>query len=246
MKIFLSILCCISFLFGASNIQEEIANNFGYNTNVHHDFDPLSGYNKIMTNINDKFYMDILFPIAKGYKRVIPLPARTSVSNFFNNLLFPVRFVNNILQFKFKNSIDECERFIINSTIGIGGLFDVAGNKFKIHPHYEDFGLTLGHYGIGEGFYIVWPLIGPSDLRDSIGMIADGYINPAIYIKNRAYNIIETKDESYELNSFHTLNKTSFDYKKYESLKAGNVLLYPVLKETYEAYRKKLIREGKK
>ncbi len=245
MKFFLSILCCISFLFGAPNIQDEIANNFACNTNIHHDFDPLSGYNKIMTNINDKFYMDILFPIAKGYKRVIPLAARNSVSNFFNNLFFPVRFINNILQLKFKNSVDECKRFVINSTIGIGGLFDVAGNKFKIYPHYEDFGLTLGHYGIGEGFYIVWPLIGPSDLRDSIGMIADAYINPEIYIKNRVYNIIDTKDESYELNAFHTLNKTSFNYKKYESLKAGNVLLYPVLKETYEAYRKKLIKEGK-
>ncbi len=229
----------------ASNVQDDIADSFDseYTQQVKHDFDPLSGYNKIMTNINDKFYMHILFPVAKGYKKVVPKPARESVSNFFQNIFFPVRFVNNLLQFKFKNSFEELERFVINSTIGIAGLFDVAGNKMKIYAHNEDFGQTLGYYGIGGGFYIVLPILGPSNLRDTVGLVADSFIDPKIYIDNRDYNLVDDDTQSFGVNSFNVINRASFDYRKYEAIKKGNVVLYPVLKDLYEKHRNKLIRE---
>ena len=229
----------------ASNVQDDIADSFDseYTQQVKHDFDPLSGYNKIMTNINDKFYTHILFPVAKGYKKVVPKPARESVSNFFQNIFFPVRFVNNLLQFKFKNSFEELERFVINSTIGIAGLFDVAGNKMKIYAHNEDFGQTLGYYGIGGGFYIVLPILGPSNLRDTVGLVADSFIDPKIYIDNRDYNLVDDDAQSFGVNSFNVINRASFDYRKYEAIKKGNVVLYPVLKDLYEKHRNKLIRE---
>ena len=245
MKFILSILCCITFVVAASNTQDDIADSFDseYTQQVKQDFDPLSGYNKIMTNINDKFYTHILFPVAKGYKKIIPKPARKSVSNFFHNLFFPVRFVNNLLQFKFKNSFEELERFVINSTIGIAGLFDVAGDKMKIYPHNEDLGQTLGYYGIGGGFYIVLPILGPSNLRDTVGLIGDMFIDPKIYVDDRGYNLVDDDAQSFGVSSFNVINRASFDYKKYEAIKKGNVVLYPVLKDLYEKHRNKMIKE---
>ena len=245
MKFILSMLCCITFVMAASNVQDDIADSFDseYTQQTKHDFDPLSGYNKMMTNINDKFYTHILFPVAKGYKKIVPKPARESVSNFFHNLFFPVRFVNNLLQFKFKNSFEEVERFVINSTVGVAGLFDVAAKKMKIYPHNEDLGQTLGYYGLGGGFHIVLPLLGPSNLRDTVGLVGDMYLDPKIYVDDRGYNLTDNDTESFAVGSFNVINRASFDYKKYEAIKKGNVVLYPVLKELYEKHRDKLIRE---
>jgi phospholipid-binding lipoprotein MlaA len=244
MKFFLSILCFALVVF-ASNVQDDIANSFDneYTQQTKKDFDPLSGYNNFMTNVNDKFYMHILFPVAKGYEKITPKPVRESVSNFFHNLFFPVRFTNNILQLKFKNSFEELERFTINSTVGVAGLFDIAAKKMKIYPHEEDFGQTLGFYGLGGGFHIVLPILGQSNLRDTVGLVGDWYLDPKIYIQNRGYNLTDNGTESFGASSFNVINRTSFDYKKYEAIKKGNVLLYPVLKDLYEKHRNKLIKE---
>ncbi len=245
MRWILSCLLLVSIVFASSNIEDNIANSFNatFVKKQKKDFDPLKKYNVLMTNLNDKFYTYILFPVAKGYKKIIPTVARNSVSNFFNNLLFPIRLVNNLLQFKFKNSWQEGERFILNSTIGIAGLFDIAKNQFKISPHDEDFGQTLGYYGLGGGFYIVWPILGPSNLRDSVGFVADSFINPVIYISGRDYNVLHSDAEAYDVEGFSIINKTSFNYKKYEAIKKGNVVLYPILKDLYEKHREKLIKE---
>ncbi len=244
-KIFVVILLVFSFLRASSDVEDSIADSFDNEFKIQkkEDFDPLKGYNVIMTNVNDKFYTYILFPIAKGYKKVVPTPARSSVSNFFNNLLFPVRFVNNLLQFKIRNSFEEMQRFILNSTVGVAGLFDVATDRFHLKEHDEDFGQTLGYYGMGGGFYIVWPILGPSNLRDSVGFVADYFIDPKVYISQRDYNIPNNSDESFAIGGLNVINKTSFDYKKYEAIKQGNVVLYPVLKDLYEKHRKKLIKE---
>ncbi len=245
MKIFILIFLSSMLLFASPDVKDDLADSFDneYTTQTKKEFDPLKGYNIIMTNINDKFYTHILFPIAKGYKKITPKPFRESISNFFANLLFPVRFVNNLLQFKLKNSFEECERFVINSTLGIVGLFDVAKDKMKIYPHNEDFGQTLGYYGLGGGFPIVLPILGESNLRDTVGLVADWYLDPKMYVKNRGYNLTNSDLKSFGINSFNVINKTSFDYEKYEAIKKGNVVLYPVLKDFYENYRDKLIKE---
>ncbi|MBR4747063.1 MAG: VacJ family lipoprotein, partial [Desulfovibrio sp.] len=106
------------------------------------------------------------------------------ISNVFRNLLFPMRFINNLLQFRFKEAGVEFGRFIVNSTAGLGGLVDIAKHKktiVPVHPEGEDFGQTLGRWGFGHGFYIVWPFIGPSSVRETFGRAGDYFLYPAFW-----------------------------------------------------------------
>ncbi len=194
-------------------------------------FDPLNGYNKAMTNFNDVFYTKLLIPTAKGYKAVLPQSVRICISNFFENLLFPVRFSNNLLQLKLKNSARELLRFSVNSTFGILGLFNVA----KIKTHDEDFGQTLGYYGLGSGFHVVLPFLGPSNFRDIVGLGVDAFADP-IYIYNDRY-------KSLGLKSYDIINNRSLHIGEYESLKKDALILYPFLRDLYETKREKLIKE---
>ena len=198
-------------------------------------FDPLSGYNRIMTSVNDKFYFWLLKPIANGYKKIVPLSARRSVTRFFNNLIFPVRFVNNVLQLKLKRAGIELSRFAINTTVGILGFGDPAKNWFNLAAYPEDFGQTLGHYGLGGGFHIVLPLLGPSNLRDVVGLVPDYFMDPVSYIKKG--------EEELAVKSYNELNETSLHIGEYESVKKDALDLYPFLREAYEQNRKKKIKE---
>ncbi|MBE9503885.1 MAG: VacJ family lipoprotein [Proteobacteria bacterium] len=198
-------------------------------------FDPLSGYNRIMTSVNDKFYFWLLKPVANGYKKVVPLSARRSVTRFFNNLLFPLRFVNNVLQLKFKRAGIELTRFGVNTTVGILGLGDPAKNWFNLEAYPEDFGQTLGHYGLGGGFHIVLPLLGPSNLRDVVGLVPDYFMDPVSYIKKA--------EEELAVKSFNILNEASHHIGEYESIKKDALDLYPFLRDAYEQNRKKKVRE---
>ncbi|MGC9351073.1 MAG: MlaA family lipoprotein, partial [Sulfurovum sp.] len=146
--------------------------------------DPLSGYNRVMTSFNDKVMIYLINPVAEAYAFILPQPARIGVSNAIDNIQFPIRFANNLLQLKFKNSSDELKRFIVNSTIGLGGLMDPATKYMNIPAHDEDFGQTLGHYGAGSGFHIVLPFFGPSNVRDLLGLTADAYLSPIVYMEN--------------------------------------------------------------
>ncbi len=207
------------------------------------EVDPLSGYNRVMTNFNDKFYTNILEPTAKAYKAVMPKPIRKGLANAFDNLMYPIRLLNNLLQLKFKNSFLETQRFLLNSTIGLGGLVDVANDNFHIKQHQEDFGQTLGFYGAGGGFYIVWPILGPSNVRDTIGMITDGLINPMTYIENRGYNFFDNSTESLGVKAGEIVDYSSLHIGEYEELKKDAIDLYPFLKNVYEQRRKKQISE---
>ncbi len=207
------------------------------------EIDPLSGYNRVMTNFNDFFYTDILEPTAKAYKIVLPKPIRKGMANIFDNLMYPMRLLNNLLQLKFKNSYLETQRFLLNSTIGIAGFMDVANDNFHIKQHQEDFGQTLGYYGIKSGFHIVWPILGPSNLRDSVGLLTDGIINPMSYMANRGYNLFDNSTESFGVTIGHAINYSSLHVGEYEKLKKDAIDLYPFLKNIYEQRRKKQISE---
>ena len=197
-------------------------------------FDPLSGYNRIMTHANDFIYVNMLTPVAKGYAYVVPKTARTMVSNFFDNLLFPVRFVNNLLQFKFQNAGEETLRFLANTIIGFGGLTDGA-KYYNLKPHDEDFGQTLGYWGLGSGFHIVWPLIGPSNLRDTGGMVGDYFADPISYVDPILL--------STGIKSYRAFNNFSQGPTAYEKLRKDAIDLYPFLRDAYEQRRDKLIKE---
>ena len=216
-------------------------------------FDPLSGYNRGMTGFNDGFYVFVLDPVARGYRWVLPGTARRGVKNFFHNLLFPLRFVNNALQLKATNAGEEFLRFSINSTIGILGFWDPAKEWFGLEAHEEDFGQTLGYYGVGGGFHVVLPLLGPSNLRDMFSLYPDLQMDPVNYVENRPYNFPKQEGEylgvsrqtlqAIDLTLLKTVNTESLRIGQYENLKKDAIELYPFLRDVYEQNRAKLIRE---
>ena len=222
----------------ASEFEAEFAKSENANT-----FDPLSDYNRVMTGFNDTFYTKVVFPVARGYEDVVHEEARLSLSRFFDNLQFPIRFTNNLLQLKFQNSADELARFMVNSTLGVLGLYDPAKEWYGLEAHKEDFGQTLGHYGVGGGFHIVLPFFGPSNLRDTLSMVPDWYIDPTIHWDGRCHNLVDNYGEGVMVKSMYILNESSFEYPKYESLKKDAIDLYPFFKNIYEQSRQKAIEE---
>ena len=139
--------------------------------------DPWEGFNRAMFNFNDALDRAIVKPVAQGYRYVMPDIAERGVHNFFENLGDVVTMVNNLLQLKPVEAVQDLSRVVINTTIGIGGLIDVA-SAMDIPKHDEDFGQTLGAWGLDSGPYLVLPLLGPSSLRDGVGRIPDSMIDP--------------------------------------------------------------------
>jgi phospholipid-binding lipoprotein MlaA len=122
-------------------------------------------------------------PVARGYQKVVPSPVRTSVSNFMDNLFYPITMVNDLLQLKFTGFGQDTGRFLLNTTVGIGGLFDPA-TKVGLDKHEEDLGQTFGYWGVKPGPYLMIPILGPSDVRDGVGKIGDGFLSPLSYVNN--------------------------------------------------------------
>ena len=150
--------------------------------------DPFEPVNRGIYQFNEGVDNAILKPVAQGYRFAIPQFIRSSVSNFFSNLNDVVVALNNLLQGKFTTAYSDLGRVAINSTIGVLGLFDVA-SEAGIEKHDEDFGQTLGRWGVGDGPYLVLPFFGPSNVRDGVGRIADHYSDPVTYVDNmRARN----------------------------------------------------------
>lgn len=139
-------------------------------------YDPLEKLNRKIYAFNDAFDRYLLRPVTRVYHKA-PEPARASVGNFLTNLLMPISIFNSLLQGKVDNTLATTSNFLINSTVGIFGLFNIAGRK-GIYYNREDFGQTLGRYKVSDGPYLVLPFFGPSTLRDLGGMGVDGAINP--------------------------------------------------------------------
>jgi phospholipid-binding lipoprotein MlaA len=194
--------------------------------------DPFRSYNVVVTNFNDKFYIYVFDPVARGYNYVASEDVRKSIKNFFHNLTYPIRLINNVLQGKFANAGEETGRFIVNSTVGLLGFFDPAKNYLDLQPHNEDFGQTLGYWGVGGGYHIVLPFLGPSNMRDMFSMYPDTLSNPSSY-----------HDDTLMISIYKRLNNGSLKLGEYENLKKDAVALYPFLKDVYEQHRKKLIKE---
>lgn len=139
--------------------------------------DPIEGYNRAMFSFNETVDKAVIKPVAQGYNYVTPQPVQTGVSNFFGNLADIWTSVNNLLQGKPGDALSDAGRVLINSTVGILGLFDVA-TPMGLEKHEEDFGQTLGRWGVGDGAYVVLPILGPRTVRDTVGLAADIYTDP--------------------------------------------------------------------
>jgi len=198
--------------------------------------DPLEPLNRLFFGLNDRFYFLVLKPVAQGYNFVVPEFVRVRVRNAFQNITMPVRFVNSLLQLKMKAAGIELARFLMNSTIGFGGLFDLASRNPNLPAQDADFGQTLGIYGIGEGFYIVLPLLGPSSVRDGVGRAGDTFLNPVNYVTPFFWDAVSI--DAYEL-----LNRTSLRIGEYEDFKESAVDPYTAMKNAYIEHRRHKIKE---
>lgn len=145
--------------------------------------DPWERVNRATFAFNDAVDRAIAKPAARGYKRFVPRVVRTGVSNFFSNLEQPLNAVNNLLQGKLDPAANDLGRFVLNTTLGLGGLFDPA-SPAGFERNEEDFGQTFGKWGASPGPYLVLPFMGPSTVRDGVGSIADWYADPTSYIED--------------------------------------------------------------
>ncbi len=197
--------------------------------------DPFEPLNRLMFGVNDTLYFWIVKPVVGTYKAVVPEPARTGVRNFFQNLTTPVRYVNCLLQGKGDDADTELRRFLVNTTEGILGFGDPARDKYELEPVQEDLGQTLAVHGIDQGFYIVWPLLGPSTVRDSLGMAGDVFLNPVRYV--------EPWETSVGISAVRVTNEGSFHVGEYEDFKAASLEPYVAMREAYIQYRNNKIQE---
>jgi phospholipid-binding lipoprotein MlaA len=173
-----------------------------------------------MFTFNLKLDKYVVLPVAKGWAAIAPLPVRESTANFFANVGVIPRFANNLFQLRLAQAGTEVLRFGINTTLGVGGLFDVANNWFGLKENRDDFGLTLGHYGVPTGPYLVLPFFGPSTVRDTVGLFADGAMNPLdwltpwyVYIPADAgkYVLQGINYRSLHLNLFEEVDRYAID-----------------------------------
>ncbi len=196
--------------------------------------DPIEGINRGIFWFNDRLYVFFLKPLARGL-RYVPKPARQGIDNFFNNIGAPLRAGNALLQLKIEAMSRELLRFLINSTVGLGGLIDVTKGT-GLERVNEDFGQTLGHYGVGPGIYIVMPLLGPSTLRDVLGDTVDALADP-IYLNT------DTNRDLLTVKAIKTVNTLSLDNDTYETIKRDSLDPYLFIRNTYTQHRQALIDE---
>lgn len=198
--------------------------------------DPLQPMNRAFFHFNDKLYLWIVKPAGKGYSKVVPRPARTCVGRLFGNVQYPIHLVNNLLQAKFKAAGIETGRFVVNSTVGVGGLFDPA-EHWKIKAHPASFDQTLGLYGLGPGIYFDWPLFGPSSARGTAGLAADGMLSPWMYIGG--VGVV------YGIPAYRELNGASLSLGEYESFKKATLDPYVAMRSAYYESRADAVEKSR-
>jgi phospholipid-binding lipoprotein MlaA len=198
--------------------------------------DPLEPLNRAFFVFNDKFYFWLLKPLATGYKAVVPERARLGVRDFFYNLAFPIRFANCVFQGKGDGAFLELGRFLVNTFFGAAGFIDVATASGAFKKYDEDLGQTFGHYDVGPGIFINWPIVGPSSVRDTMGAVGDAFLNPiSILIDPSKYTI--------SLNAFALVNNTSLRLGDYEDLKRAALDPYIAVRDAYYQNRTSKIKE---
>jgi phospholipid-binding lipoprotein MlaA len=171
----LLLLGCLAWLGGCATVPKD---------SVPSKRDPWERMNRTTYKFNDAVDRAVIKPLAKGYVKVTPRPVRSGVTNFFDNLDTPVTMVNDLLQWQIRDFFNDTARLVLNTTLGIGGLFDPA-TRAGLDKNDRDFGQTLGKWGVKSGPYVVLPVLGPSDVRDAGGRLADNYSNPRAYIKDQ-------------------------------------------------------------
>jgi len=197
--------------------------------------DPIEGYNRAMFSVNEGLDKALIKPVALGYDAVLPRPVQTGVVNVFSNVADVPTAINNLLQGKPAQAFSDGGRFLINSTLGLLGIFDVA-SQMGLEKHEEDFGQTFGRWGIGEGAYVVLPFFGPRTARDSAGLVVDIYADPIAQIE--------------DVPSRNSLAALRIVSKRAELLKADKVVeeaaldKYSYIRDAYLQHRRSEVYDG--
>ena len=202
---------------------------------IDEEYDPWEPFNERMFEFNRRLDRYVLKPVAQAYNVVIPDRVQVMISNGFDNIQFVPRMMNSLLQGKLDGAVREFGRFIFNSTIGIGGLFDVAKME-GIEKSREDFGQTLGFYGVGPGAYIVLPFLEPLTVRDGIGKAVDGAMEPLSYFVPFIFTRLLMKVEE-------TVNDRSLNLELFQGFEESVIDMYSAVRHGYLKRREKLIRE---
>ena len=204
--------------------------------------DPLESLNRYTFKFNDFLLLKVIKPLADGYQAVAPDPVEEGATNFFNNLKFPVRLVGNLLQGRLDGARVETGRFVINATMGVLGVFTPADGIEGYEPiPKEDIGQTLGSWGIGEGPYLVLPLLGPSNLRELGGLLGDRVVNPL----DQPLSVMDSWDWEWQVG----VNVTEFTVSspsivdRYVRLKGSAIDPYSSVKNTYIQFRRAAVAE---
>lgn len=197
--------------------------------------DPYEGYNRAMYKFNDALDKAVIKPVAQGYDAVVPEPISWGISNFFSNLNEITVIINDLLQGKFQQAAHDAGRFGLNTTVGVFGIFDVAGHA-GYKKNNEDFGQTLGVWGVEPGAYVVLPLFGPRTVRDSFGLVGDMFTDPVMYVEGDDARL--------------ALAGTRLIDTRARLLKAGKVLAeatddeYSYVRDAYLQRRQYLVHDG--
>jgi phospholipid-binding lipoprotein MlaA len=219
------------------------------------EYDPWEPLNTKFFEFNRQLDRWVLKPVAKGYNSVVPNIVQVGISNIFYNSRVTPRFMNNIFQGKFKGAGIEVGRFLINTTVGIGGFFDVA-QRFNLMTPEEDTGQTLGFYGIKPGPYIMVPLLGPYTVRDLVGYAGDIALNPIYWlVLPTMHNIdaiptVVSQDDrlaiyliTFAARATEVVNDRSLNLEKFEGVEESTVDLYAAVRNAYLQKRAKAIQE---
>ncbi len=207
---------------------------------VDSDNDPLELLNRFTFSFNMALDTVIFQPVAAYYRFLFPVQVRDSVRNVFRNLRSPLILINDLLQGETERAETTLVRFIVNSTVGVLGLFDVAADLG--HPyHDEDFGQTLAVHGMGEGFYLVLPILGPSNPRDGAGLLADLYLNPLTY----AFESVDADDWVVPRIAAEALDKRSRNIEVIEDLRRDSIDFYARVRSLYRQSRTNEINNGR-
>jgi phospholipid-binding lipoprotein MlaA len=200
------------------------------------DDDPLEGFNRVMFGINDFLDTWVLVPVAEVYRFIMPETLREMGRNFFENLNEPVVAINDLLQGDLENAGVAVGRFVVNSTIGLFGFFEVA-EEIDLKAHPADFGQTLHSYGLDSGPYLVLPFFGPSTVRDAVGSGVDSFLNPLSYI-------LDFETRVYLKGSELVVKREEF-LDEVEELKKGSVDYYAAFRAAWRQRRAEELRKGK-
>ncbi len=195
--------------------------------------DPIEPLNRAIFNFNDGVYNKIARPVAKTYAKVMPDRVERGLANFFVNLKFPSRFAGNVLQGKFKQAGKETGKFVINTTIGIGGIFRPSDDWKGLQTNSEDIGQAFGSWGIGHGFYIVMPFMGPTSARDFVGDFADGAVEPI----QTPWSQIDDSTLRLAVRALEITNKMPALMELYDSMRRSSIDPYSSVRDAYAQRR---------